>query len=139
MLTADELELGNAYRSLTRLSAYAPLLHGGWVQVGLPQAQAVPFALDQFGRASLRGEIELYLSRFLHVEIDLSYQPEAAVAAPTGALGEFALAPRYELRAERRVRSGELHYFDHPAFGVLVVVKPVPQAPVPPDTPRPAA
>jgi hypothetical protein len=129
LLQPHELELGNTYRSLERIAAYAPLLHGGWVQAGLPQAQAVPVDLAQFGIANLRGEVELYLSRFLHIDVDVSYQPDAGVAAPAGLsrLGEFELAPRYALQGERRLRSGELHYFDHPAFGVLVIVKPMPQ------------
>ena len=41
-------------------------------------------------------------------------------------LDELVLAPRYHLVAERNARSNELHYFDHPAFGVLVRVTPLP-------------
>jgi hypothetical protein len=33
-----------------------------------------------------------------------------------------------ELREQRRMRSGELHYLDHPKFGVLARIDPV-QAP----------
>jgi hypothetical protein len=70
----------------------------------------------------------LYLSRFLHVNLDLTYRGAAAAAsaAPSTGLDEFTFAPRYELETERNVRSGELHYFDHPAFGVLVKVTPLP-------------
>jgi hypothetical protein len=47
------------------------------------------------------------------------------------------LAPRYTLSATRNVRRDELHYFDHPAFGVLVRVT---RLPVPDDAGnRPAA
>jgi hypothetical protein len=35
-----------------------------------------------------------------------------------------------ELREQRRMRSGELHYLDHPKFGVLARVDPI----QPPDT-----
>ena len=38
-----------------------------------------------------------------------------------------------ELRTTRRTRSGELHYFDHPAFGLLVMVRPAPEEAEPTD------
>jgi hypothetical protein len=41
-------------------------------------------------------------------------------------LDEIVLAPQYRLMTTRRVTSGELHYFDHPAFGVLMRITPVP-------------
>jgi hypothetical protein len=50
-------------------------------------------------------------------------------------LGEIDLGPRYVLTAERQTRSGELHYFDHPAFGVLVMITPVPETPAPNASP----
>jgi len=46
-----------------------------------------------------------------------------------GRLEEITLPPRYELHIQRRTRSGEVHFFDHPAFGVLVVVRPAPEEP----------
>jgi hypothetical protein len=104
------------------------LLHTGWVQAGLPEDQAPVFDLATLGSLNPRGTVRLYLSRFLHVNLDLTYQGTAVAAnaaQPTG-LDEFAFAPRYKLETERNVRSGELHYFDHPAFGVLVKVTPVP-------------
>jgi hypothetical protein len=35
------------------------------------------------------------------------------------------------LQEQRRLRSGELHYFDHPKFGLLMLVKPVSSPPAP--------
>jgi hypothetical protein len=64
------------------------------------------------------------LSRFLHVTLDLTYRGQEAGAAASTELAEVAFAPRYRLSTTRNVRSGELHYFDHPAFGVLVRVTP---------------
>jgi hypothetical protein len=128
MLLPAELQLNAEYQRLSRLPAYAPLLHAGWVQAGLPENQAPTFDLATLGSLNPLGTVRLYLSRFLHVKLDLTYQGAAAAASaaqPTG-LGEFTLAPRYKLETERNVRSGELHYFDHPAFGVLVKITPLP-------------
>ena len=40
---------------------------------------------------------------------------------------EIDLRPRYAINTDRRARSGELHYIDHPAFGVIVLVTPEPE------------
>jgi hypothetical protein len=146
LLRPEELQLSNQYRILERNpQAYAPLLHGGWVQPGLPESDARPFDLAMLGATNPVGSIRLYLSRFLHVDLDLSYQDAAALPAaapaPGNELAELPIAPRYHLAADRTTRSGELHYFDHPAFGVLVKVTPVRPEPAQPGTPgtRPAA
>jgi hypothetical protein len=130
MLLPAELQLNAEYQRLARIPAYTPLLHAGWVQAGLPEDQAPVFDLATLGSLNPSGTVRLYLSRFLHVNLDLTYQGAAAAstAQPTG-LDEITFAPRYKLETERNVRSGELHYFDHPAFGVLVKVTPLPAQP----------
>jgi hypothetical protein len=142
-LRADELELGREYGTLQRLGAYTPILHGGWVQEGLAENEARAFNLALLGARNPNGSIRLHVSRFLHLTIDLSYQPlglgATAPRADSFGLGEFVLAPRYMMRESRSVRSGELHYFDHPAFGMLVVLRPVEAEAVPSGAPRPAA
>lgn len=128
VLAPEEFQLNSQYRRITNLSAYRPLLHAGWIQPGLPDDRAQPFELTQLGPTNPYGSVRVYLSRFLHVSLDLTYEDRAAAAGqvPGAELREVALAPRYRLVTERQIRSGELHYFDHPAFGVLVKVTPVP-------------
>ncbi len=131
LLAPAELQLNAEYRRLTNAAGYRTVLHAGWVQPGLPEDQAKPFDLTLLGVVNPRGNVRVYLSRFLHVSLDISYQDGTAAAATTpeplgNELREFALATRYRLTTERQTRSGELHYFDHPAFGVLVKVTPVP-------------
>lgn len=128
LLREDELKLGNEYRRLRAVAAYRPLVHAGWVQPGLPEADSQPFDLKVLGMPNPSGTIRVHLSRFLHVTLDLTYQADGtgSVLAANDGLDEVALAPRYHLTATRNVRSNELHYFDHPAFGVLVRITPVP-------------
>jgi hypothetical protein len=148
LLRPDELELGQLYRRLGAIDAYQPLLHTGWVQPGLAEADGRPFDLGQVGALNPHGTVHVFLSRFLHVTLDLTFegQPAAvdpaapnAAASPGDGLAEVVLAPRYHLAATRNVRSGELHYFDHPAFGVLVRVTPVPTEDTAESGRRPAA
>lgn len=139
-LRPEELTLTAEYQKLARLPAYRVLAHGGWVQPTLPESQALPFDLAQLGISNPAGTIRLHLSRFLHLRVDLTYQDTSAVSAAeaTTGLREVEVAPRYRLLTERQTRSGSLQYFDHPAFGVLVKIAPVPATPTPASG-RPAA
>lgn len=58
--------------------------------------------------------LKLYLSRYLHVE------PDAWLAQ------DSALGQRYwvNIKQKRRMRSNELHYLDHPQFGILLRLTP---------------
>ena len=132
VLRSDELELRGALQRLQRDADYSPLAHGGWVQATYPPEQAVPVDISLLGTVNPVGTVTLHLSRFLHVTVDLVYrappEPPSMQAAPAadGVLNELTLPLRYALRIQRRVRSGEVHYLDHPAIGLLVVVTPAP-------------
>ena len=128
-LRPEELKLRQEYRKLRAISAYEPLVHVGWVQPGLPEADAMPMDLGTLGVLNPRGAVRVHLMNYLHVTLDLTYQALSSTApaqSSVDGLDEIILAPQYRLRTTRRVSSGELHYFDHPAFGVLVRVTPVP-------------
>jgi hypothetical protein len=129
LLRPEELKLGNEYRRLQAGSGFRPLLHAGWVQPGLAEGDAEPFDLKVLGVSNPAGTIRVHLIRLLHITLDLTYQADGAASpdlAANDGLEEVALAPRYRLATTRGVRSNELHYFDHPAFGVLVRITPVP-------------
>ena len=152
MLRSDELRLANSYARLGRLAGYEPLLHAGWSQEGLGESEVAPLPLALLGAANPAGTIQLHLQRFLHLTLDLDYRyaprrgqgsppPSAIPSVPSsgsavaiasaapGGLHEIELAPHYYIDENRRTRSGDLNYFDHPAFGVLVIVTPAPEAP----------
>jgi hypothetical protein len=140
-LPPENLKLGNEYRRLRALAGYTPLVHVGWVQPGLPEDDAEDFDLKTLGIVNPSGTIRVHLgARYLHITLDLTYQADAAATpalATNDGLDELVLAPRYHLAVTRNARSGELHYFDHPAFGVLVRITPVPTQD--PQGRRPAA
>ena len=135
VLRSDELELRGALQRLQRDGDYTPLAHGGWVQATYPPEQAIPIDLSLLGTVNPVGTVQLHLSRFLHVTVDLVYRapyeppPQQAAPVDDDVLRELTLPLRYALRMQRRVRSGEVHYLDHPAIGLLVVVTPAPAEP----------
>jgi len=83
-LRPEELRLGNEYRKLAAISAYAPLLHAGWVQPGLPEGEAPSFDLATFGVWNPRGTVRVHLIQFLHITLDLTYEAAALGATPLG-------------------------------------------------------
>lgn len=101
--------------AMRRSSLYRPLLHWRWRQPGWERGQAVPIQLSasgyDSGGAALSGTVSLALSRYLHLTADLR-------------LTETDSGISMTLRETRRMRSGELHYLDHPRFGVLARITP---------------
>lgn len=102
----------------------------------------------------LEGTIKLSVERYLHIETDLwlhRFEPNFGQPTtlqvpdlPIRTTGDVANADSYSpfsfiidepykvartvtLRQSRRMRSGEIHYLDHPLFGVIVLVTPLVQ------------
>ncbi len=151
VLRGEELKLADAYTRLDRLEAYRPLLHAGWSQEALGETETAPLELSRLGSFNPTGTIQLHLQRFLHLTLDLDYRfaprglayfeseraarafetpaaPGRTASSDSAELSEIELAPHYYIEENRRTRSGELNYFDHPAFGVLMLVTPAPEA-----------
>lgn len=105
--------------ALQRSGSYRPLAHLRWRQpVMAPDtARAIDIgALLDDRTANLSGTLRLSVSRYLHLETDLRLTDTRA--------GYEQDVPVYRLQQSRRMRSGELHYIDHPRFAVLAVITP---------------
>ena len=110
VLDESELGLASTYARLENLRAYRLLAHGGWIQEGLDEAAARPMDLGNLGIVNPAGTLRLHVLGL-------------AELAPTGT--------KYRMIAQRRARSGELHYVDHPMFGLLFLISPAPEEEVP--------
>ena len=136
-LEDDEYSMGEILDRLDRLDVYEPVMHFGWAQSTWPEHDREPIELSRFAEPpeGLEGELTLYLSRFLHLVVDLQLdEPGTQVAATDDSmvsygdyrtLNEFRQPPapvRYHIEEDRIFKSGELRYFDHPKFGVLAQV-----------------
>lgn len=89
----------------------------------------------------LYGTIRLSVSRYLHVEPDLHYrapviQQEYVLEQPSSSffnssaelverLVERNVILDFNLNESRRLRSKEIHYYDHPMFSMIVMVTPI--------------
>ena len=78
MFGEDELTMRDTWDRLDRLDAYAPLLHVGWAQPALGEEEAQPITIDEFGVPvdGLEGQFTLYLSRYLHLVVNLDLLAE---------------------------------------------------------------
>lgn len=111
-------DLMAAAAALQNDARYRLLVHRRWLQAANNKPDSSPVLLRTDTR-DIDGYVRFYMSRFLHVEVNLAFQPQVA------ALGGIDAVPSaYRLTEQRRVKSQELHYFDHPKFGVLVRVLP---------------
>ena len=127
LVNRSQLSLRDTWNALRRSDRYRPLLHAGWRLPGVGRdaarpAYLVPRTEGARDDPAVHGTVKVSLARFLQVELDLVYSRPVFDDDP--AL-ESTIPTRFRLVAERRVRSGELHYIDHPVFGVLVLITPV--------------
>lgn len=125
----DELELTELATKMRQSRDFRPLVHTAWTQPGYRKNEAPALALQRVARlpSRLAGHATLYLSRYLHLTLDLNLRarPGTQTAGDANSFAQSQETPVYSLLEKRRLRSGELHFFDHPQFGVLVKVSPV--------------
>ncbi len=114
---AEALEAGGDYLILThrRWEQEAESRSTAkWMRVGNPNS----FESD------LIGTMRFYQGRYLHVELELLFR-DRSVAMVSSTEGVVALPQVYRISEQRRIRSLEVNYFDHPKFGALVQVTPI--------------
>lgn len=161
LLPPAQLQLQGESAAIARRRNLHVLFHGAWQEPGQDPAHAtsVFIAGGQLvgTHHELEGYVTLSVERYLHLDTHLWLSrftsadqapanapllpapPTAAttpdaVAGPGAAVASpYAVSRLYVLEEQRRMRSGELHYEDHPALGLLVLVTPVatPAAPAP--------
>ena len=73
------------------------------------------------------GTVKLALGQYLHVALDLFFRKEMRRAGSVDASGNETLTTHnalqsFRLNEIRRIKIGEVHYFDHPVFGALVLI-----------------
>ena len=144
VLMQDELTMTEIHEKLVLLDAYQPVMWAGWTQVTLAEEETPLIRLRRLGNLPLAfdGMLKLYLSRFLHLVIDVSMDGESLVAeepslpTPTsrfdrGYIDDFgypiyadvmAPIPHYRIIENRIMKNEDIRYFDHPKFGVLAKV-----------------
>ena len=108
-LTRAQFALDGIWVSMRRSAGYRPLAHFAWAMPAQWSGEPVPLRLSTLAALPLpfSGLVSLEEERFVHLAIDV----RMPATEETG--GE------YRIRERRRLLLGEVHYFDHPRFGVI--------------------
>ena len=141
MLDKADFQLGDIMGRMKRLDVYEPIMHFGWTQATWPdeQTEAIPLHRLASPPAGLDGELTLYLSRYLHLVVDLQLEASDVMVInqdEVEQLGDVTvgdllnsmeaqsakLPAYYRIQENRILKNGELRYYDHPKFGVLAKV-----------------
>ena len=139
VLDPAEHAMKEIYEKLLELDAYKPIMRAAWTQATFEKDQTLPIRLRRLGNAPLRldGSLMLYLSRYLHLVVDLTIEAQSAGSGrqsndgvkyygdrwSSGSYGynyeQETTQINYSISEDRIFRNGELRYYDHPKFGVL--------------------
>jgi len=141
LLPEEEFTLVDAARKFELLDAYETMMHFGWTQPTFPEEETPAIELQLLAQPpeGLNGTLTLYLSRYLHLVVDLAldapdeFEKEVVDDDAFFSFGDararygndFAFEPmpvRFRIQENRILKNGELRYFDHPKFGVLAKV-----------------
>ena len=128
LLDRAERKLGAVERRLRLSSEYKPLIFSAWRQPSfgvsrakriylsdvdrVPLGDAVPAGEGGFSIASTpqaEGIVRVKIGHLLHVDLDFLYYHDGTPV---------------RLTETRKLKLKEIHYFDHPLFGVIVLVSP---------------
>lgn len=121
-LRRSELTMTDTAGMLNRLQAYEPIMHFGWTQTTLPDMETVALPLDKLSTPPrrLHGTLQLYLSRYLHLVIDLAMDaPDSDYSVETR---HYVQPLQYLIHEDRIMKNKEIRYYDHPKFGVIAKV-----------------
>ena len=139
LLAAADFQLDEIMGRMERLDVYEPIMHFGWTQATWPEEQTRAIPLQRLARMpnGLEGELTLYLSRYLHLVVDLALEAPKSLTFDRNEmervgdtrtvgelLGEVNAQPStyYRIQENRILKNGELRYYDHPKFGLLAKV-----------------
>ena len=148
-LPKSEFRLTAQRNALARSAPYRPIAHLAWRQTVSARRQAKPLELPVHqtrpDRARVDGLVRVAVERYLHLDLDLRLHPAEVKQQQIGQ-AEMATEMEYEygvpdirLKERRRMRSKEVHYFDHPRFGVIALITPYEPVEVPAETDAPPA
>ncbi len=124
MLPEEDFGLVDIFERLQRIDAYRPLLHFGWTQPTYPADDTEPRPLSSFVTPpeGLTGDLTLYLSRYLHLAVNLQLEGAAKPGVYRDEFSVLSQPIHYRIEEDRIFRNGELRYYDHPKFGVLAKI-----------------
>jgi hypothetical protein len=113
-------------------SRYEVVAYTAWVQPLFGKRDAVAVSIKRSATASesvssayagtrgaLSGTVQIFENQLLFVDVDVISEYFVGLYGASAAAPPARPPGKYSLREKRRVKLNELHYFDHPFFGLL--------------------
>jgi len=132
LLRKNELSMKSIYDRLFRLSAYRPIVWGGWKQKIINKEKTPVINIKNLGHIpqEFKGTFQLYLSdqNRNHLVVNLSMtenqetEKNILSAINRNNLEKNLKIPliRYQIQGDKIIGLNDIHYFDHPKFGIIV-------------------
>jgi len=109
-VAVEHMSLSGIKAKLQRSAGYHPLMHVAWTQT--IKANRIGTAVHLYNQSdTVNGFFRIQRGHYLHMITDLEYHPNGSLI--------------YRLTEKRRFKLNEIHYLDHPKFGVIVKVSPL--------------
>ena len=131
MLPSSRHKLGGVNKVLKLSSEYRPVYHVAWQQPELRKSRAKKVHIKN-PEARINGTVNLRGGHLLHLDLDISYFIDLYTESVTSfteegseevVMEDIIMTGTYaQMKETRRIKLNELHYFDHPLFGVLMRV-----------------
>lgn len=133
-LPSQKRALHNSKKQLERKDGFRVLFHNAWNMPIYDRKAARPI-LIQGGQVfdgvyELEGSIVLSVARYLHLDTKLYFKEFETVTTPSengsnSSSLSYQINRAIPMEQSRRMRSRELHYIDHPKFGILIQLTPL--------------
>lgn len=132
MLPSSSYKLGGVNKVLKLSSEYRPVHHVAWQQPELTTSRAIKVHIKN-PDAKIDGSVNLRGGHLLHLDVDIAYFVDLFTESVTSfteeegvvveGSEEIVMSGTYaQMKETRRIKLNELHYFDHPLFGVVMRV-----------------
>jgi hypothetical protein len=127
-LPPEYRQLNHLARRLKSAKNYSVLYHEAWRQPLVKTAEVdwieLKTGAKSGGRHTLEGRIGLRLGNFLHIHTELLLNKLRKQGQNSSQKTNNLILAQYKLWEQRKVRSNELNYFDHPRLVVLARIIP---------------
>ena len=108
-VSPEYMNLDGSYAVLARVQNYRALMHVAWVQPVKENSLSTAVKISSVD-GTINGFFRIQRGNLVHMIADIEYSPGRVI---------------YRLNEKRRFKLNEIHYLDHPKFGILARISPV--------------
>ena len=112
-VSREYMNLHGTYAQMARAKNYQALMHVAWVQPVNKNSLSTAVQISN-ADGTINGFFRMQRGHLVHMIADIEYSPAS-----------YAGSVIYRLNEKRRFKLNEIHYLDHPKFGIIARISPV--------------